>query len=321
MDAAFEEAVSFLEPGLKSVLLLLSEPQQRETFEIRLRAEQPVVLFGKGGSVLLQRNGSVSPDRVEPALFCSAQQMADSFQRLCNYSVHTHIRAMTQGFVTAASGSRVGVVGTAVCDETGAVVSVREITSLLIRVSRDVRGCAQPLLHLFSNNKLQSVLLAGAPGAGKTTLLRDLARQLSAFSNGCRWKTAVLDPRRELFPQRYRAGVNCDIYSAYPNRVSVPMAVRTMSPQLIVCDEAATMEEAQAIAAGVNTGVRFLASVHAGSKEELLQRPLFRYLLEHCGFETVVLLKGAEAPGEIAGIFARKELLCELDGGNSCTDC
>ena len=314
MDADFERAVSFLPPALRTVLLRTDEHLQRESFEIRLRADRPVVLFGAFGSVLLQRDGRVSESELDTALFCAAEQLNDSFHRLCNYSVHTHIRSMTRGFVTTGGGDRVGVVGTAVCDDEGHIVSVRDVTSLNVRVARAVPGCALPLLPLFAKETAQSMLLAGAPAAGKTTLLRDLALQLSAFSGGCRWKVAVLDPRQELFPRAGSAGMNCDVFRAYPNVLAVPMAVRTMSPQWIVCDEVATMAEAEAIETGVNTGVRFIASIHAGSKAELLARPLFRFLVERCGFARVALLKGAEAPGQIHEILEQEELLRELDG-------
>ena len=307
MEAAFERAVSFLESGLRSVLEETDEPVQKATSEIRLRADRPVVLSGTFGSVLLQRDGTVSPTRLDAALFCSPEQLSDSFHRLCNYSVHTHIRSITQGFVATGGGDRVGVVGTAVCDEGGNIVSVRDITALNIRVSREVAGCATPLLRLFTGGDVQNVLIAGAPGSGKTTLLRDLARQLSAFSNGCRWKTAVLDPRQELFPRDGKAGYNCDVFRGYPNREAVRIAVRTMSPELIVCDEVATMEEARAIEQGVNTGVKFVASIHAGSVHELTARPLFRFLTQHCGFSRVVLLKGASTPGAIETILEREE--------------
>ena len=164
MDACFEKAVSFLSPGIRSVLLQLDEPVQGETYEIRLRAEQPVVLFGKAGSALLQCDGTLSKDRIDTALYCSAEQLSDTFHRLCNYSVHTHIRAMTQGFVSTAGGDRVGVAGTAVCDETGNIVSVRDITSLNVRVARAIKGCADGLRKLFRPDQPpQSVLIAGAP--------------------------------------------------------------------------------------------------------------------------------------------------------------
>lgn len=314
MDLCFERAVSFLPPALKTALLRTDELLQRETFEVRLRADRPVVLFGAFGSVLLQQNGKTSESALDTALFCTAEQLNDSFQRLCNYSVHAHIRSMTRGFVTTGSGDRVGVVGTAVCDDEGKIVSVRDVTSLNVRVARSVPGCAAPLLPLFFDRETRGVLLAGAPGSGKTTLLRDLALQLSGFSDGCRWKVAVLDPRQELFGRAGTGGMNCDVFCAYPNAQAVTMAVRTMSPQWIVCDEVATMEEARAIEAGVNTGVRFIASIHAGSEAELLARPLFRYLAEKCGFSCAVLLQGAETPGRVKTILKREALLCELDG-------
>ncbi len=316
MDLSFERAVSFLPPALKTALLQTDEPLQRRTFEIRLRADRPVVLFGAFGSVLLQRGGGVSSTGLDTALFCSAEQLGDSFHRLCNYSVHTHIRSMTRGFVTTAGGDRVGVAGTAVCDDEGRIVSVRDVTSLNVRVAREMPGCAAPLLPLFADSATRGVLLAGAPGSGKTTLLRDLALQLSSFKGGFCQKVAVLDPRQELFGRDRTGGMNCDVFCAYPCAQAVPMAVRTMSPQWIVCDEVATMEEARAIETGVNTGVRFLASIHAGSAAELLARPLFRFLAGQCGFSCVVLLRGADSPGRVETILKREELLCELDSGN-----
>lgn len=316
MDFCFERAVSFLPPALRTALLRTDELLQRDTFEIRLRADRPVVLFGAFGSVLLQRDGSVSETALDTALFCSAEQLSDSFLRLCNYSVHAHVRSMTRGFVTTGGGDRVGVVGTAVCDDGDRIVSVRDVTALNVRVAREVPGCAAPLLRLFADPETQSVLLAGAPASGKTTLLRDLALQLSAFSGGCRWKVAVLDPRQELFGREKSGGMNCDVFRAYPNAQAVTMAVRTMSPQWIVCDEVATTAEAEAIETGVNTGVRFVASIHAGSVAELLARPLFRFLAERCGFSCVVLLEGAEAPGRVRTILKGEALRRELDGGN-----
>ena len=314
MDQSFERAVSFLPPALKTALLRTDELLQGRTFEIRLRADRPVVLFGAFGSVLLQRGGGVSAFGLDTALFCTAEQLNDSFHRLCNYSVHAHIRSMTRGFVTTPGGDRVGVAGTAVCDDEGRVVSVRDVTSLNVRVSREKPGCAAALLPLFADPETQGVLLAGAPGAGKTTLLRDPALQLSAFAGGFCQKVAVLDPRQELFGRDGAGGMNCDVFRGYPNALAVPMAVRTMSPQWIVCDEVATAEEARAIETGANTGVRFAASIHAGSKAELLARPLFRFLAERCGFSRVVLLRGAAAPGQVETILKREELFCELDG-------
>ena len=58
-------------------------------------------------------------------------------------------------------------------------------------------------------------------------------------------------------------GYNCDVLSGYPKGEAILSALRSLSPEVIICDEAGGMEEVQAIEAGVNAGVNLLqASMH-----------------------------------------------------------
>ena len=56
------------------------------------------------------------------------------------------------------------------------------------------------------------------------------------------------------------------------------MAVRTLSPQIIICDEIGDYEEAMALVASHNCGVPLIASAHAASIDELLTRTGIRLL-------------------------------------------
>ena len=49
--------------------------------------------------------------------------------------------------------------------------------------------------------------------------------------------------------------------------------------------------------------MRFIASIHSGSLEELFLRPQFQLLQKEKAFEKVLLLRGANLPGQAAGIF------------------
>ena len=72
------------------------------------------------------------------------------------------------------------------------------------------------------------------------------------------------------------------------------IATRTLSAQLIVCDEIGDMAEAREIVQSHHSGVPLLASAHAGDLAELLARPAIRILHEARIFGAYVALSRAE---------------------------
>ena len=66
-------------------------------------------------------------------------------------------------------------------------------------------------------------------------------------------------------PLEDKPAVNCDVYTRYPKAKAIEMALRCMNPQAIVCDELGTAADAEALEAGLASGVVFLASVHCES--------------------------------------------------------
>ena len=301
---AFEEAVACVPSVMRKELLSLPASVREDCFEVRLRADRPVVLFGAFGSGVVKRDGTLARQGTRDSLICSAPLLEETFHRCCEYSVYAHAHDLLRGFLTV-NGNRVGVVGTAVCSAQGELTAVRDVCSLNLRVARRVPGCARGLLPLFQSTDTQSVLLAGPPASGKTTLLRDLIVSLSSLEGGEGQKLCVIDPRLELGVED--PALNCDFYRGYPMELAIENAVKTMSPQLIVCDEVATRQEIDAICFGVNCGVRFLVTVHAASRKELLRRPQVQKLLATHAFDRVALL-GAHSPGTVTDILAGKML-------------
>lgn len=262
--------------------------------EIRLRRNKPLMLCSAKETAFLSAAGRLTPVPAPDSLIITERMLQENFLKLCDYSVYSSMAELKNGFITVAGGSRVGVCASAVLRE-GQVVSVKNVTSLNFRIARAVRGCALPILNTLFVHALPSVILAGPPGSGKTTVLRDLALQLSNGFAGRYIKVCIADERGEFAANGSRfeleTGLNCDVYSYFPKRDAIEMAMRTMSAQLIVCDEVATPSDVDAIAHGFSSGIAFAVSVHLNSIEDVFSKLAVRRLLEFNEFSYLILLK------------------------------
>ncbi|CAB1247006.1 Stage III sporulation protein AA [Ruminococcaceae bacterium BL-6] len=320
----FDTAAAPVSLRLAPYLRRLPERIKAKTQEIRLRVNRPVCLSVDGKNYFLAGHGiSTLPEHCVTA---EKEDVEDTFRNVCSSSVYSHQNEIRNGYVTIRGGHRVGVCGTAVVSG-GRIEGLRDISSLNIRVARQINGAANELLFRLGEGIFQGVLLAGAPSTGKTTLLRDLARQLSSGSNHPFSRVAVIDERGELggtfLGEAQNDLGNCDILDGYPKSEGILQAVRALSPELIVCDELGGERDAAAVREGLSAGVAMVVSVHAGSREDLLRRAQVRTLLLTGAFQTVVLLDSAAHPGKIKGIYKAGELLDQIAGnsGRGCGFC
>ena len=180
--------------------------------------------------------------------------------------------------MTAPNGNRVGIAATAV-EKDGTVTAIRDVQSLNIRIAREERGCARGVLNTLFVGRLPSIIVAAPPGGGKTTVLRDLARALSGG----------FDERGEF--GGFSPGVNTDVLTGFGKKKGIEIAVRTLTPELIVCDEIADDAEVDAIKAGFSSGVAFAVSVHIRDAEDLVHKSIIKKLYLTGEFDYVVLLE------------------------------
>ena len=89
------------------------------------------------------------------------------------------------------------------------------------------------------------------------------------------------------------------------------MAVRTLSPDVIICDEIGTLEEAHEVLNGANCGTKFALSIHADNLEELRNKRVVKEFLELNVIDKIVFLSDASNPCKINKIVDSDEVFNE----------
>ncbi len=255
-DNAWERAMDCLPERIRRAVLQTGR-DGRGVEEIRLRA---------GGLCTL----TVSGRNISCGVTASADEIAAAAEKLCGGSLYAHADGIREGVITGAGGIRAGIAGTASA-EGGGVRSVRAMTSLCLRLPHRIPGAADPVLPFVMRG--ESALVWSPPGMGKTTVLREAAAVLAGPDEMRR--VAVVDTRLEL-----GAGLDgpltADFYTGWPRAAGMEAAVRTMSPQILICDELYGAGDCTAMERVRSAGVAALCSIHAVSAEEAVRHPLIR---------------------------------------------
>lgn len=242
------------------------------------------IRFGSGRPMRL-RYGSIERE-FWPQL--QSHAVGEILQRACHHSAYAYTESIRKGYVTIEGGHRIGICGFGVLED-GMVRTIKDPSSLNVRIARQVPGCAELLVSRVQG----SALLLGPPGSGKTTLLRDTVRLLS---DKYRQVIGLADERGELSASdggvnQLDIGTRTDVLINIPKAEAVMMLLRTMSPAWIALDEITATEDIAAIEQASYCGVNLLATAHGNSMEDLRRRPLYRRLLETGVFRQVVILK------------------------------
>ena len=288
--SVFDKLRPYLPTEWLDVLTSLPPSQQEQVQEVRLRAGQPMRLSTPQGERYVSPQGMTAL-RQPQVLVCNPQQLEECFMRFSEGSLYAHQAELERGFITVAGGIRVGLAGTVATDGVK-VNALQQITSLCVRLPREHRGCAAPLLPLLCGAEgVVSALLVGEPASGKTSLLRDAAASLAA----CGLRVTVVDERGELSGLGSLAG--CDVLRGCPKAVGIQQAVRCLAPQVVVFDELGDEEEVRAIIACAHAGVAVVSSLHGRRPEEVPCRPVMRELAQQQVFARWLFLAGRDKPG------------------------
>lgn len=273
---------------------------EKDVQEIILRAGRAVVIECGSMRYYLKRDGTVTTTlQAHDLTKSSISDILDTFKSICDFSVYARLRELVNGYITIRNGVRVGVSGTAV-EGAHENLSLKDITTLSFRVPSEMIGCSGSILNKV--DPLYGILLCGAPCSGKTTLIRDMARVLSE-----RRKVSIIDERNEISATvdgvcGYDIGYS-DVFVGMEKGVGIIRALRSLSPDIIVCDELGDREDVLALSDALRCGTAVIATAHARNLEDLRRRKLTADLLSTGAFRYAIFLSDRSYAGQVHQIY------------------
>lgn len=255
--------------------------------EIRIRADRPLILKLRQGDILLE-------------YIVTSQDILQTVERLCENSIYAYKNQICEGFITIPGGHRVGITGSCVI-ENGKIINLKYISSLNIRVARQVLNCSNNIIKDIINkeeNTIYNTMLVSPPGKGKTTILRDIIRKISNGMPDIKFspKTCgIVDERGEIascfkgVPQN-DVGMRTDIIENVSKSQGLRMLIRSMSPEVIACDEIGTQEDVQAIRQAMCSGVKGIFTCHGKTTEDIKKNTAISELIESKVLEKIIFI-------------------------------
>jgi len=251
-----------------------------ESFEeIRFRVLKPIIIKEHGKEIILHIDGQ--------AYILSKEELNKIFEMICGNSIYAFQEELANGFITIPGGHRIGITGKPLYKD-GKIYSMKDISSLNIRIARQMIGCADDIIEKILE---ENILIVALPGAGKTTLLRDIIRKISNLGKNI----GIVDERSEIaasykgIPQN-DVGIRSDVIDGVYKVDGIKMLVRSMKPDYIATDEIGNDDDIEAIKYAINAGVKIIATAHGGGIEDLKRRKKLYELIENKIFEKIIFI-------------------------------
>lgn len=270
--------------------------------EIRIKANKPLMFISNNKEI---RTSYIS----------SKEDIRQIVQRISSYSIYAFEDEIRQGFITIQGGHRIGLCGTCVTDKSS-VKTIKYISSVNIRIARDVKGCGSKVIpYIVNRERVMNTIIISPPKCGKTTMLRDITRQLSEGIPSLRVagkNVTVVDERSEIaacyrgIPQM-DIGIRTDVLDNCPKSEGIIMAIRSMAPAVVICDEIGTPKDMESIVAALNSGVSVITTIHGFNEKDLSERPVFIPILENKVFDRAVILSAKRGVGTIEYVYDFKK--------------
>ncbi|WP_207652172.1 stage III sporulation protein AA [Clostridium oryzae] len=291
-----DEIYSILSDNIRNYIKRVNNLDKLQ--EIRIRAGKPLILNVADKELILDYIVSIEDLRIV-------------IQRISNYSIYAYEEEIKQGFITINGGHRVGLCGKFVI-ENNKVKTLKNAASINIRISREVKGCSDRVIpYILNHGNICNTIIISPPKCGKTTILRDISRNISNGINTINLagkKVCVIDERSEIaaccngIPQ-LEVGLRTDVMDNCPKSEGIMMAIRSMSPEVIICDEIGTHADMESILSALSCGVNLITTMHGDSLQDLYSRLVFKDIINNHVFKRAVIMSNKRGVGTIEGVY------------------
>ena len=312
-----EEILSRLSLDLRNVLKSVNIDILENAEEIRLRVNNPLIISENNCDHFIGPNGNKtsSPNN---GYIVTKGDIRRTLSFLTDNSIYALENEIKNGYITLKGGHRVGFTGKTVLEK-GSIKIIKNITSLNIRISREILGASDKVIKYIINpinKRIFNTLIVSPPNCGKTTMLRDIIRQISNGIHSIKFKgvnVGVIDERSELANihdgvSTNNLGIRTDILDSCPKREGVTILLRSMAPHVIATDEIGKDSDVLAIEEAINAGVSIITTVHGASIKEIQQRPVIKEIISKRFFDIIIFLSRANGPGTIEQVICGKNL-------------
>ena len=295
MLKVYNEILSFFSDSLIEIKKIHNDLIWEKAEEIRIRVGQAI-------SIRLLN------DEIFTKKIVTLEDMVRLLENFCNNSIYSVQNEINSGFITLKGGHRVGISGSTVFEE-NSVKNIKYISSLNIRIAREIKGCSENILNvLLKENTFENTLIISPPGCGKTTILRDMIRNLSNGYKNIKGKNISLVDERSEIAAMYRGvpqndvGLRTDVMSNLSKSLGMKMMIRSMGPQIIATDEIGTKEDLESVKEAIASGVKVLLTIHGSDLSDVSEN-----FINNQMFKNIVVLTKKERPGEVKKIYVLED--------------
>lgn len=290
----------FLPPSIRAVTMSI-EAQSLE--EIRLRRQKPLSVCMNNGNYFIDKRLGLTKKSSNPYIVTN-NDMDIALELISQGSLYSFENEISQGFITISGGHRIGLVGKAVLKGSD-IKYIKDISGLNYRFAKQILGAADIVMpSVCISGTPQNTLIISPPQCGKTTILRDISRQISEMG----YKVCVIDERCEIAGMvdgvsSYDIGLNTDVFDSCPKAEGMLLALRSMSPQVLITDEIGSNADIEALNTALSCGVSVVASIHASNRADLIHKPNFAAICNL--FDIIITLSKRNGSGTIEEVYPR----------------
>lgn len=295
-----DKLINYFGKNLKQLLKDIDSKYFEEAEEIRIRLDRSIIFKTFDKEYIVLKDKTLSSVFLENVYKPTMEDIAQTIETMGDYSIYALEQELKNGFLTLKGGFRVGITGKAIIED-NKIKTIRNISSINIRIARQVKGCSNHILHYINCENIKSTMIISPPNCGKTTLLRDVIRNISDLKEN----VALIDERSEIAGTymgkiQLDVGKRTDVLDRCPKYEGMLMVLRSMSPSVIAVDEIGSKEDIEAIEKIANSGVKIICTIHAYNIEDIKQKENIKNILNKKIFERYIVLN-------------RKKDICSID--------